>query len=306
MSQAKGFLAGLISSVCFGFIPLFTLPLLRNGMENPSILFYRFLFASLALFVVLTVQRKSLRVSRSQLVSLLYLAFIYDGSALFLLEGYDYMPTGVATTIHFLYPVVTTLIMVFFYGEPKRFTTFLAVALAVAGVAVLSYSPGGRAISLKGIIIVLISAVCYALYIVRVNRSRARTMPGLKLAFYVLFIGMFIFAADALRQGGIQPIPNGECLVNFLLLGLVCTVMSNFTLLIAVKNVGSTVTSILGAMEPLTAVCCGVLFYGEPLTGMLLLGVALVLPAVFMIILGRQPKPWLRNLKQINKLHNNV
>ncbi len=304
MSQLKGFFFGLLSSVCFGFIPLFTLPLMRNGLGNPSILFYRFLFASAALFLVLLAQRRSFKVSRSELVTLLYLALIYDGSALFLLEGYLYMPSGVATTIHFLYPVVTTLVMVFFYGEKKRFSTFLAVFMAVAGVAVLSYVPGGLSFSLKGVVIVLISAVCYALYIVRVNRSRVRNMSGLKLAFYVLFIGMFIFAADALRQGGIQPIPNGECLANFVLLGLVCTVMSNFALLISVKHIGSTLTSILGAMEPLTAVCCGALFYNEPFTLRVVAGMGLIIPAVIIIILGRQSKMHVRNLKQLINLTN--
>ena len=45
----KGFLAALATSSTFGLIPLFTLPLMAQGMRFPAILFYRFAIASLIL-----------------------------------------------------------------------------------------------------------------------------------------------------------------------------------------------------------------------------------------------------------------
>ena len=41
-SKLKGFFYGLLTSVTFGLIPLFTLPLMQRGLESDSILFYRF------------------------------------------------------------------------------------------------------------------------------------------------------------------------------------------------------------------------------------------------------------------------
>ena len=110
----KGTLLGLLAAVCYGFIPTFTVPVRSAGLPDPSILFYRFGTAALLLGLVMLLLRKSFRVTRGELVSLLYVAFISDGSALFLLDGYNYMTTGVATTIHFMYPVVTALIMIVF------------------------------------------------------------------------------------------------------------------------------------------------------------------------------------------------
>lgn len=43
MNKLKGFIYGLATSVTFGLIPLFTLPLMQGGMPLDSILFYRFL-----------------------------------------------------------------------------------------------------------------------------------------------------------------------------------------------------------------------------------------------------------------------
>ena len=181
-----GITVALFAAICYGFIPFFTLPLKidaannPNLMSDPSILFYRFGFAALLIGCGMLAMRKDFRITRGEAVTLIYLSFISDGSALFLIDGYNYMSSGVATTLHFMYPVVTALVMMTFYHEARRISTILAIIMAVGGVAILSWDPTGNT-SVRGVIIVLISAVCYALYLIRVNRSRAANMDSLKL-----------------------------------------------------------------------------------------------------------------------------
>lgn len=289
----KGTLLGLLAAVCYGFIPTFTVPVRSAGLPDLSILFYRFATAALLLGLVMLLLRKSFRVTRGELVSLLYVAFISDGSALFLLDGYNYMTTGVATTIHFMYPVVTALIMIVFYHEARKLSTLLAALMAAVGVGVLSWQPDGAHAGLRGVVIVLISAVCYALYIIRVNRSRLRGMDALRLTFYVMALGALIFAAEALRQNRLCPVPTGDAALNLFLLALVCTVVTNLAVVGAVKRIGSTMTAVLGALEPLTAVAMGCLLLGEPFTLHVLAGILLIVPAVIIIIFtrGRRTAP---------------
>lgn len=286
-----GFIVGLIAAVCYGFIPFFTLPIKQGEptdyLSDPTILFYRFGFASLMLALVMLVRRKSFKVTRGELVTLIYLSFISDGSALFLIDGYNYMSSGVATTLHFMYPVVTALIMMIFYNEARRVSTLLAVAMAVGGVAVLSWSTEGNT-SITGVIIVLISAVCYALYLIRVNRSRAATMDGGKLVFYVMFIGALIFGAEALRQGNFAPLSTSLQWRNLLSLAFICTFITNISLVFSVKRIGSTMTAVLGALEPLTAVVMGCLVFNEPFSIQVLAGILLIIPAVIIIIFTRK------------------
>ena len=71
------------------------------------------------------------------------------------------------------------------------------------------------------------------------------------------------------------------------LLAVVPTVISNITLLLAVKYIGGTLTSILGAMEPVTAVCIGALVFGEAFTLQEAFGIVLILVAVTLIILSK-------------------
>ena len=286
-----GTIAALLAAICYGFIPFFTLPIKQglpaDFMSDPSILFYRFGFAALFIGLVMLVRRQDFKVTRGELVTLIYLSFISDGSALFLIDGYNYMSSGVATTLHFMYPVVTALLMMTFYHEARRLSTILAIIMSVAGVGVLCWDPTGHT-SLRGIIIVLISAVCYALYLIRVNRSRAAHMDSLKLVFYILFIGALIFLAEALRQNSFQPISNSLQFGNLVALAFICTIVTNVCLVVSVKRIGSTMTAVIGALEPLTAVVVGCLVFHEAFTWQVLTGILLIIPAVVIIIWTRR------------------
>ena len=286
----KGTIAGLVAAICYGLIPLFTIPI-KNGeaanhLSDCSIMFYRFALATLIIAVLMLITRRSFKITRGELVTLTYLAFLSDGSALFLIDGYNYLSSGVATTIHFMYPVVTTIMMMVFYNEARKVSTLLAVLLAVVGVGVLSWQSNGQT-SLHGIVIELISACCYAFYLIRVNRSRVRNMDGMKLTFYVMGIGALIFGAEALRQDEFQMITTSVQASHLLLLGIVCTVVTNLCLVMAVQRIGSTMTAVLGALEPLTAVALGCLLMGEDITLNVVLGICLIIPSVIIIIFTR-------------------
>ena len=91
---------------------------------------------------------------------------------MFLFWGYNFMAAGIATTLHFTYPIFVTLFMLFVFKEKTSWITLLAIGLAICGVARLSIDGGEMRLNGLGVIIVLLSAVAYALYIVTVNKSR--------------------------------------------------------------------------------------------------------------------------------------
>ncbi len=289
----KGPLMAITAAVFYGFIPAFTLPIHGSdsgnaeAMSNPSILFYRFFGAAVILGFYMLLKRRSFRITRGEAVTLIYLAFLSDGAALFLLAGYSYMPTGIATTIHFTYPVVTAVIMMMFYNEARRPATIVATCMAVAGVAGLSWPSENGAVELRGVVIELISALCFALYLIRVNRSRVRSMDSLRLTFYVLLFGGLIFGGDAFRQDSLEMVSTPLQMINLLLLAFVCTVVTNLCLVTAVKRIGSTTAAVLGALEPLTAVVLGSLLFSEVITLNIVIGIILIIPSVIIVILTR-------------------
>lgn len=285
MSRIAGFLYGIITSVTFGLIPLFTLPLMQKGMEFDSILFYRFLFATFALAGMMRLKKESFGIEKRDIPWFTLLALFYTASAMFLFWGYDFMGAGVATTIHFTYPVFVTLFLLLLFREKASWVTYLAIVLAVCGVAKLSLDGTTFRFDVMGVVIVLLSAVGYASYIVAVNKSHLRDMPSRKLAFYVFVFTTVFFAVKTAAGQGIQPIPDGISAINLILLAVVPTVISNITLLLAVRNIGGTLTSVLGALEPVTAVCVGVWCFQEMFTRQEGEGIVLIIIAVTMIIL---------------------
>ena len=286
MNKFKGIFYGMATSVTFGLIPLFTLPLIAKGMEYDSILFYRFFFASLALGMVMLIKKESFRIELRDVPVFILLAFFYTFSSLFLLYGYGYMGAGVATTLHFTYPVFVSLLMLLLFREKSSWLTWVAIVLAVCGVALLSLPSTGMTADVKGIVIVLLSAVAYGSYIVGVNKFRVRNMNSRKLAFYVFVLTTMIFGVKDFAFGDLQLPPDPASFGNLILLAVLPTVVSNITLVLAVQNIGGTLTSVLGALEPMTAVCIGALVFGEDFTVREGFGILLVLVAVTVIILS--------------------
>lgn len=287
MNKINGFLYGLLSSASFGLIPLFALPAMRQGMHFESILLYRFVFAALALGGILLLDGQSFRIRQKEIPSLLLLALLYLMSAVFLFWGYKFMASGVATTLHFMYPVLTTLIMMLFFREKKSICRFAAITLAVTGVYFLSSGDASGTVTPVGIFIVLLSALGYALYLVTVSQLKIGQMKGLKLTFWVFLFGSLLLFIGIAPTTGIQSIPNATTLGNLAMLALLPTVVSNLALVRAVKSIGSTLTSVLGAMEPVTAVCVGIYFFNEAFTTGIGLGIGLIIAAVTVIILKR-------------------
>ncbi|WP_456088692.1 DMT family transporter [Parabacteroides sp.] len=296
MNNLKGFAFGILTSATFGLIPLFTLPLMAKGMQFDSILFYRFLFAALALTGIMVAKKESFHVDKREIPVLVLLGFFYTASAMFLFWGYNFMSAGIATTLHFTYPVFVTLIMLLFFREKTSWITLMAIVLAICGVARLSINEGEMRLSALGVFIVLLSAVGYALYITTVNKSRVQKMTGRKLTFYVFVVSTILFAIKAGTNEGIQPIPDPMSFANLILLAIVPTVISNITLVLAVHNIGGTLTAVLGAVEPITAVCVGVLVFSEPFTPNLAVGILLIIIAVTLIILSKSIQNTLRKI----------
>lgn len=286
MSRTKGFIYGGISSATYGLIPLFTLPVMEKGIYFDTILCFRFLVASLALGALIMLRKESFRVARRELMTLLLLGGLFATSAMFLFWSYRLMAAGIASTILFLYPVFVAILMATLFREKVSWITGLAITIALAGVAFLYLGDGDSTLSLAGIAVVLMSAITYAVYIVVVNKSNIQHVSGQKITFYAMVVAMSLFFIKAQCNGGLQHIPDTATWLNIILLGIIPTVVSCVAMVYAVQHIGSTYTAVLGAMEPLTAVCVGILIFHEPFTPNLGVGIVLIIAAVTLIILS--------------------
>jgi len=194
------------------------------------------------------------------------------------------MDAGLASTFLFLYPLEVALIMAGFFKEKISLVVVISIFISLAGIALLSHGNNGVSLSAFGLLLIFISSLSYAVYIVVVNRANLQ-MGSVKLTFYsILFCLMCLpVYADTLGSG-LPSLPSTLSQWEWgSMLGLVPTVLSLVLMAKAVKMVGSTPTAVMGALEPLTAVVIGVAFFGEVLTTRLVVGIALILGSVVLI-----------------------
>ena len=152
--------------------------------------------------------------------------------------------------------------------------------------------------ALVGIGLVLITVVGYGSYLLFYSRPLIRQLDSAVSTFYVLLLTTLFCSLALLLRGeeGLQAVPDWATAVNLLLLSTIPTLCSNLLIVLAIRRVGSTPTSVLGCMEPLTAVVLGVAFLGEALSALQTAGIFTVLAAVAWTILSRRqasPRPQL-------------
>lgn len=285
-SNTKGILNGIIASTSYGMNPLFGLPLYAIGIGVNSVLFYRYFLAVIIYFIWLKFLKKtSLKISRQEIIPLFFLGIFFSLSSLTLFEAFHYIEAGIACTILFIYPVMVAIIMSIFFKEKVTKTVIFAILLTSIGIILLYKGKPDTALSIKGILIVLTSALLYALYIVGVkNIKPVKAMNSARLSFYVMLFGLIVYIVNLKFCTTLQMLPNLKAWLFAIGLALFPTIISLETITIAIQLIGSTNTAILGALEPLTAIFFGIVFFHEQLTLRISIGIILILFGVFLII----------------------
>lgn len=290
-AKLRGTVCGIAAAVFYGTNPLGAMNLYADGISTNSTLFYRFGLAVVMLGVMMAVQRKSFALTRRELVTLAILGVFMSTSSTTLYFSFNFMDVGIASTLLFVYPVMVAVIMATLFHEKVTAATVVAILLSLAGIALLNQTSDGTSLSLWGVTLVMLSSLTYAIYIVVVNKSSLR-MSSVKLTFYVLLFGLFTIYGYTLAMGEtVQLLVTPKQWMYAAQLALMPTVLSLVLMVIAVHDVGSTPTAIMGAIEPITAVAIGVLVFGENFTPRLALGIVLILTAVLLIIGGKEMSP---------------
>jgi len=283
-----GTICGILAAVFYGTNPLGALKLYEQGMNTNSVLFSRFSMAWIIISIILIIKKENLKVTKREFGTLTALGLLFTASSMTLYFSFKYIAAGVASTLLFTYPIMTAVIMGLFFKEKAGFKTIIAIVLSLVGVLLLYWSDAGGALDTLGVILVLVSALTYAIYIIVVNRCPLE-MSSFKINFYVVLycaIGMAVFAW--LTGQPLRLPHNAVSWFYSVWLAVVPATLSLVLMVYASKYVGATPTAILGALEPLAAVLIGIFVFNEPFGIRLAIGIVLILSAV--VITAYQPK----------------
>lgn len=283
----KGYLIGIVAAATYGLNPLFALHLYADGLTTPVVLLFRYLLAIPVVALMIKARGRNFRVSLRQLAALAGLGLMMGFSSLALFESYHCMEASIASTMLFVYPLMTAILMAVIYRERVGALTWGCMVMALVGLALLTKGDTST-VSFTGVAWVMGSSLSYAIYLIWVGRPLVAQLGTLKITFYALLFGVLIFAGQILGSPTVPMLPHtaGEW-GNLLGLALLPTTVSLICTNVAIKLIGSTPTAILGVFEPVTAVVIGVCVFHEVISPRQFVGLMFVLLSVSLVIGGK-------------------
>lgn len=260
----KGYIYTALSAIIFGLMPLLTKIIIARGATSLTIAFFRVFYVTIVLFFVLKIKKIDLHLEKRDLLSAILTSIFGSGLTIIILnESYNYVDTGIATSLHFLYPLFVAVLCCFFYGEKIKKKQILSLSFALVGIICFMSKGDG---SLFGYFLAITSGLTYAFYLVKMDKTGLVKMNALKLSFYLaLFTTIEIFTMNLFMQDVVfkmDAIAYGLLLVLALSSSFLATVLLQKGVLL----LGSTRASFICLLEPVTSMIVGILWLNEALT----------------------------------------
>lgn len=286
-AQVNGYICAALAAAFYGTNPIFAVPLYGTGMNPVSVLLFRYLLGIPLLAAIVIFRSERLLPRAREVFPVALLGVIMALSSLTLYEAYTCMNAGVASTLLFMYPILTSLLMSLFFHEKFRPVTGVCLLVMGTGLYLLMDPAQDGSIDMKGFALIFVSSLLYAVYLVMIKVSKVLPyIPAVQSLLYQLLSGGLVFLA-AVAAGDSLILP--ETLFdwgNLAALALFPTVLSLLFTIRAIRRIGPTPTAIFGALEPITAVALSILLLGESLTVREFVGGALIVLSTMLVVVG--------------------
>ena len=260
--RTLGVMATIVSAVFFGLVPLFVTTIKAGGGNALSCAFYRFCFSLPALYLMIRREKISLAITGRQLVKIaIVTVFGYGGTAILLFTSYNYIPTGMTTTIHFVYPVFTILGCIIFFKEKIIPRKIFCVVLSMAGILLFYNGDGGG--NILGMGLAFLSGITYAFYIVFLGKTDLQEIPTFKLIFHMNWVAAVMFFAAAVAAGEFTLNLTVKAWIVAWIFATCTSLIAVYGFQLGVKYIGSENSAILSTFEPITSMLVGIVLYNE-------------------------------------------
>lgn len=260
----KGYIYTALSAIIFGLMPLLTKIIIARGATSLTIPFFRVLYVTIVLFFVLKIKKIDFHLEKMDLLSVMLTSIFGSGLTIIILnESYNYVDTGIATSLHFLYPLFVAILCCFFYGEKIKKKQIISLSFALVGIICFMSKGNG---SLFGYLLAIASGLTYAFYLVKMDKTGLVKMNAFKLSFYLaLFTTIEIFTMNLYMQEVVFKM-DAIAYVLLLVLALSSSFLATVLLQKGVLLLGSTRASFICLLEPVTSMIVGILWLNEALT----------------------------------------
>ncbi|MCY6957465.1 DMT family transporter [Clostridium brassicae] len=283
MKKINGIIYAMLSSAAFGLSPIWTKDACNRGTNSITMLLSRVSITAIILFIYFLIKRVDFKVSKNQLVSLVFISIIgYASTTICLFLSYNHISVGLATTMHFVYPAVVTILMCLIYKEKIHFGKILSIFLSICGIYCLIYTKNMN-INFKGVFLAIISGIFYSIYIIGVEKGGIEELDVLVSTFYITLITsicVFIFGQFSV---GIKIVYDCRVFIDAMCGAIFSTLLALVAFVKGIKIIGSSNASILSTFEPIVSVIMGIIVLSEEINLSMVLGTILIIISVIFL-----------------------
>ena len=278
------------AGIIFGAFPIFTSLFVRFGGDVDTFNLYGFLLSVvfLASFIVLT--KRSFRLPKTAVCFIILAGLMNVVTRILLTYSYEYLDVGIATTLHFLYPLFAALLGSVCFREKMPFYKWSAFVIASCSVSLFAtgFSSGGQFV---GIVLAVSSAVCFALYMLITEKAGLTEMDPVVFVFYVSLVS----AIGCVGMGAVNGTLVAAIPMKALIILLLCAILNNvvgFALQQqGVKYLGAAMTALFSLFEPVFSCVFGAIFLQQAMGGRSVLGISIILLCLIaIVVLDNRPR----------------
>jgi len=279
-NKIKGIFYIAIASIAFGVMPILAKLAYKGGANAINTLALRFTFASIILFIYIKTKKLSLRVSKEQIKLILFMGVIgYSMTSILLFVSYNYIDVGIAGMILHTYPLMVMILSIIIYKEKFKLKKFLYLMVTTIGVFIMLDVKVGN-INTVGVILVLLSALCYAIYVLGASNDKVKNIDSYVMTFYISIISAIVGSTTGIVTNSFNNPINFYGIIAILLIAFISTVVALMAFLKGVKLIGPTNSAIFSALEPIVSLVLGVIVLGESISIKIIIGSTIIIFAM--------------------------
>ena len=282
----KGILFTAASAVIFGFTPVLARISYDGGANGITMSFLRCFLALPFLLGILKFKGVSLAVEPgSRIPVCLCGIFGAFATTVTLYGSYSYIPVGMATTLHFIYPVLVNMGCILVFKERAVPKKMMALVCGIIGIFLFmdNFSAGSK--SGRGILLALISGLLFSIHMIVLDKSGVKNMYYFKMSFYLCLFGAALSGIYGGLTGQLTFRLTGQAWLFAFLVSIFASVGAITLLQLGIRYTGASAAAILSTLEPITSIILGVWFLGEYFTAKKIGGCICILASVVLIAL---------------------
>jgi drug/metabolite transporter (DMT)-like permease len=281
MDRFVGFVLIAVSAAGFGTLAILGRYAYADGLDAPTILFFRFSLSTVVLVGVLVSRRESMP-RGAVLFRLVGMGALgYVGQAFCYLTALKYASAGLVALLLYLYPVFVTILSVTVLREHMTRFKVIALSLAFIGTA-LTIGPGGGRFA--GVFLGVSAAVIYSVYII-IGTGVVKEVSAVQSSTVIFASAGAMSCVLMLVKGPQMPasVAGWAAIASIV---IIATVLPVVTFLAGLRRTGPTNAAMLSTLEPVVTVLLAALLLEETLKPVTLAGGSLILLAVLLLARG--------------------